>query len=472
MNKKIFIGIPCYSNPAPEVLQDYMRLAFYLGRRCIEFDFFLGIKTKSEQFRARNAIVQAAYQVGADYLLMLDDDHIFDTENTNDVSDKYGFVEKLVFHLEQSESLGIVGGLYFHRGGECRPVLMEEKDGEFLYLRDDQIKNTFQYVDVQGGGCMLIKMKVFDKIGASPFEPEFEYGTDFQVCIKAKKAGFNIACDTSIEIGHLKNERSIVTKNNRHQHYAQTIDNSDQIRSNSMLSKIYNDFRSDIMEYLKIDDHRVLVELANQYQKHHMKFNDYLNDGDLDEYYIDSGQSYLARACFIRNEQNHKTFDDFIFQTIKSDFPGVGIDFGCGSAPIGFELAMRGQKIHFYDIEGSVPFEFLKWRAKKYNIYGTKALFNTVHDQVDYVLCLDSIEHLVDWKEKLEWMSFCLKDKGCFITNFMLLGDTTNKEHIFMDRPKFMEFVTSLGMWPVNSAIFQKRGDFKNGNNSKKNIIV
>ena len=55
--ERVFIGIPCYQSVAPEVLEDYMRFAFYLGRRYQEYDFFLGIKTKSEQFRARNAIV-------------------------------------------------------------------------------------------------------------------------------------------------------------------------------------------------------------------------------------------------------------------------------------------------------------------------------------------------------------------------------------------------------------------------------
>ena len=457
MNKKIFIGIPCYSNPAPEVLQDYMRLAFYLGRRCHQFDFFLGIKTKSEQFRARNAIVEAAYTVGADFLLMIDDDHIFDVENTNAVSDRYGFIEKLVGHLENDPGLGIVGGLYFHRGGECRPVLMEEKEGQYFYLRDDQIKHGLQEVDVQGGGCMLIRMKVFDKIGSKPFEPEFEYGTDFQVCRKAKKAGFKIASDTSIEIGHLKNTRSIVTGKNRHLHYAQTMDESDTIRANSVLGKIYRDYRDDIMEYLGIENHGVLIELANQYQKHQLKFAEY--EGRLEDYYRESGTSYLARACFIRNNENHKRFDDFVLQTVKADFPGVGIDFGCGAAPIGFELARRGQTMHFYDVEGSAPFEFLKWRAKKYNLAGVRVFFNTPNPKVDYVLALDSIEHIVDWQEKLSWMAGCLKPAGCLITNFMLLGDTTNTEHIFMNHSEFMGYVTKIGLWPINAAVFQKRED-------------
>ncbi len=198
-------------------------------------------------------------------------------------------------------------------------------------------------------------------------------------------------------------------------------------------------------------------ELANQYQKHQVNFDQY--KGRLDDYYRESGDSYLARACFIRNNENHKRFDDFVLQTVKAEHPGVGMDFGCGAAPIGFDLARRGQIMHFYDIDGSAPFEFLKWRADKYSLTGTKVFFNTPRPKVDYVLALDSIEHLEDWQEKLSWMADCLNHAGCLITNFMLLGDTTNTEHIFMNHPEFMKYVTSIGLWPINSAIFQKRED-------------
>jgi hypothetical protein len=66
----IVIGVPCYGTVAPEILEDWMRFAFHCGRRMPDYDFHIAIKTKSEQFRARNAIVEAAVQVNADYLLM------------------------------------------------------------------------------------------------------------------------------------------------------------------------------------------------------------------------------------------------------------------------------------------------------------------------------------------------------------------------------------------------------------------
>lgn len=460
--KRIFIGIPCYSNPAPETFEDYMRFAYYLGRRYQEYDFFLGIKTKAEQFRARNAIVEAAYQIGADYLLMMDDDHVIDIDNSNGPSERYEFLRKLLDHHKSIPDAGIIGVLYFHRGGECRPVLMEEKDGQYLYLRDDQIMHDLQEVSVQGGGCMLIKMKVFDMIGSSPFHPEHEYGTDFQVCRAARKAGFRVFSDTSIEIGHLKNERSIVSNKNRYLHHAQSTENSDRIASNFRISTILKDFKEDVMEYLDINDTKRLVELANTYHAHQMKFHQYASAGNIEDFYRDSGESYLARACFIHSTENIKQFDDFLLTVIKADYPGVGIDFGCGSAPITFDLCKRGQQIYFYDIEGSAPFEFLKWRAKKYNLFGYKAMFEKDWpSNIDYVLCLDSIEHLVDWKGILEKIAGSLKFGGALITNFILLEDKDNQEHVFMDKPAFMSYATKLGLWPLNPAIFQKRNDIQ-----------
>ena len=52
-----------------------------------DYDFELGIKTKSEQFRARNAIVEGAIGRGCDWILMIDDDMIINIE------------QKLNYHL-------------------------------------------------------------------------------------------------------------------------------------------------------------------------------------------------------------------------------------------------------------------------------------------------------------------------------------------------------------------------------------
>ena len=136
---RIMIGIPCYRDVAGETLEDYMRLAFHLGRRT-EHDYLVGIKTKSEQFRARNAIVEGALQTDCDYLFFLDDDHVIDWEESRTSSFKYDLVQKLIDHMEKDKDIGVCGVVYYHRGAECRPVLLNEgKDGGYYWIRDDEI---------------------------------------------------------------------------------------------------------------------------------------------------------------------------------------------------------------------------------------------------------------------------------------------------------------------------------------------
>ncbi len=189
----ITIGIPCYQGAGAETLCDYMRFAYYLGRRYQEYDFFLAIKSKSEQFRARNNIVEAAIQVGSRYLLMIDDDHLIDTDDTVGPSEKYDFLHVLLAHMKGNPKTGIIGCLYYTRGGDCRPVLMlMGENGKHYWIRDEQIDYKLQEVAVQGGGIMLMDMRIFDDIPSPWFEPELEFGTDFQISMKAKKYGWKI----------------------------------------------------------------------------------------------------------------------------------------------------------------------------------------------------------------------------------------------------------------------------------------
>jgi GT2 family glycosyltransferase len=202
-----------------------MRFSFNLGRRYTEYDFFLAIKGKSEQFRARNAIVEAALSRDCDYIFMLDDDHIIDIDKKIGPSPKYFFLNKLVNHLEGRPEIGIIGALYYQRGGNCDPVIMEEtKKGQYFFKTHQEVTGGMQKVAVTGGGCMLIRREVFDKIESPYFAPEFEYGTDIQICKKATEAGFEVWCDTSIEIGHLKTESEIITSKSLAKHIKETKD--------------------------------------------------------------------------------------------------------------------------------------------------------------------------------------------------------------------------------------------------------
>ena len=449
----ITIGIPCYSSVPPEVLQDYMRFMYYLGRRYQEYDFALAIKTKSEQFRARNAIVEAAYQIDSDYLLMLDDDHIIDTDDNYLPSAKYEFLRKLIEHDKD-----IIGALYYHRGGECRPVLMnKDENGIFTYLKDDQLTKGLQEVDVQGGGCILIKMKVFDKIASPWFEPELQYGTDIQICTKAKEKGFSVWTDPTIEIGHVISERGIVTGKNRHLYYKSSGDVSQEIASSKRMYRILSDFRRDAMEFLGVSNTKELLDMAEQYKDHQATFKTY---DDKKQYYVDAGKIALARQTLIHEPHIEHKFGEYLLQTINTESPATGFEFGCGSAPITFEFPKSGHKMYFYDIEGAQPYEFVKWRAKKYQLNGGCS-FNEwpKNGTVDYAIFLDSIEHLENWQEVLKHTFDILKPYGTLICNFMMNVNYNNPEHIFMDKPAFMAYMTKIGFFPVNLAHYQKRED-------------
>lgn len=60
-----------------------------------------------------------------------------------------------------------------------------------------------------GGGALLIKKEVFEKIEWPPFErtqdPRVKYlSEDFTFCVKAKRAGFELWCDPAIRCMHRK----------------------------------------------------------------------------------------------------------------------------------------------------------------------------------------------------------------------------------------------------------------------------
>jgi len=205
--KVIMIGIPCFDGVSAETLEDYMRFAYYLGRRYQEFEFCLAIKSKTEQFRARDAIVTEARKIQADYLLFLDDDHVIDIDGMMGPSAKYEFLRKMIAHDKD-----IIGGLYWQRGGTYNPVAMMQANGiKYRLLEPNELEYGLQKVDVVGGGFMLIKMSLFDLIEQPFFEPEHTYSTDIQLCRKAKyEAGTSVWLDSSIEVGHVVKERDVL----------------------------------------------------------------------------------------------------------------------------------------------------------------------------------------------------------------------------------------------------------------------
>ena len=460
MRQKVCIGIPCYSVVASETLEDYMRFAYHLGRRYQEYDFFLRIKSKSEQFRARNAIVESAITIGADWLLMLDDDHVICTDddpgNPQTGAEAYDFLRKLMDH-----DVDIVGPVYYQRGGSAQPVVMDENEfGEPAFISDLDLTGGLDERAVQGGGCILIKMEVFNKIDTPWFEPEFQWGTDIQLCKKAREKGFKVYNDSSLEIGHVMSERIVVTSKNKDKFKTDgnTVGSNGTPRElNWRTESILHKYKYDAAEFLGVKESEIdetFNRLKENYGYHTLYLQQEYGLGT-EEYYGHMGPEQLVRQVLFHHNDHKKAELAEILMDIKPARM-IGLDFGCGSALIGFELAKRGGKIHLIDVDGATGYEFTKWRVKKYGLENVSFEWPEP-GTLSYCLCMDSIEHLHNWQEILKKIIHHLRPGGNLITNFMLIEDNDNEEHVFMDKGAFMAFMVDNGMRVHADTVFVKR---------------
>lgn len=458
---RIAVGLPVFDNyPCPEVAHDYMRMWYHFGRRMPEHDFFMIPRTKSEQFRARNAIVDTARQFACDYLLFLDDDHIFDWREVPN-HESYDFLKKLIAHDKD-----IVGCLYYHRTGLYKPVLMRHtgrKGAQYTFLNDSEITGGLQEVDVQGGGVMLIKMHIFDKLTPPYFEPEMQsegesLGTDIQLCKKAREAGFSVCCDTSIVVGHVKKEPQVVHAENRDNLVADNALRSG-IGEDWVMDNWLKPWRDDIREYTGLENEEI-VERAIQY---HEGKNDIEKYTDKKEYYRNLGIEQLCRSCVYHSNPRVAHEGITIIKSFKRGFRGYGVDYGCGSAPIGYEFVRLGHRVDFVDIEGAPAYEFLKWRMKRAPEVMQERAGWSLRGPYDFALFLDSIEHIENWEEVLDEVIGRLNHKGVLVTNFFRNHDHANPEHISMDHDAVAEFLGKRNMIPQSQLFWIKDDNFMGG---------
>lgn len=458
--------MPCYGDVAPEVLEDYGRFLFHLGRRMPQYDFCSGIRTKAEQFRARNQIVEAAQLQCCDYLLMLDDDMIINSHGTNGFSqdgqivgdDCYGFLEQLIAHDKD-----IIGALYYLKGGACSPVLMA-KSGErgYRFLRDEEITGGLQQVDVAGGGCLLVKMSVFDHLPSPYFGPEFEYGTDVQLCRAAAEKGYTIWADTSIVLGHLKATRTIVSPRTRGQVQMEDQLPSD-VKQSFVTTGLYDDLVRDAAEWTGYHD---LEEMATYAQTFHDAWAGHKASGASDaEWYRKFPKERVARQMWFNLTVAYKRqMTDFILGSVNHAHPLSILDFGCGIGIPAFALAQKGHDVTAMDIEGTGTFEFLQWRAKKHGVRmvcaGSRGgVPHLSGHQFDIIVAMDCLEHIPEWRRVLTELVAHLKPSGALFCNNAVLDDPHHAEHYDLRPRAFQVAAAEENLIAHNQILYLKRAD-------------
>lgn len=143
---------------------------------------------------ARETAVQWARKVGAHYVLMWDDDMLFDFD--------------LLLQLWRNQ-VPICAALAFTSREPIQPVIYRFIDFDIgqrgvscgLEVVHEYEKDALQQVDAVGAGVILIETSVFDRI-PRPWFMSTGHGEDIHFCIMAKTAGVPVYVDTRIKTAH------------------------------------------------------------------------------------------------------------------------------------------------------------------------------------------------------------------------------------------------------------------------------
>lgn len=155
---------------------------------------------------SRNLLVKEALEKNATHVLFVDDDMVFPPD-------------ALVRLLEKD--LDIVCGLAFRRRPPYDPCIFVNVNDKDIFPVE-HINEGLMQIDACGSAFVLIKTEVFK---AMP-EPWYVWGDtslgiytdkgglgeDIAFSLKAKRAGFNVCCDTSLIIQHIGEEEIVDEK--------------------------------------------------------------------------------------------------------------------------------------------------------------------------------------------------------------------------------------------------------------------
>jgi hypothetical protein len=145
--------------------------------------------------KARNTLVERSLERGSEWILFLDDDHVFPPS--------------LLMRLLEHEQ-PIVSSLYLARAMPFAPVAFSHLDEEGLY-------HAVKLADLPGEGLlkvravgtsgMLIRSEVFRAIDPPWFvygrEESWNASEDIVFCEKARDAGFDVYLDLEAQLGHM-----------------------------------------------------------------------------------------------------------------------------------------------------------------------------------------------------------------------------------------------------------------------------
>ena len=188
-DEKVLIAVPALD--VMPVLTAYSMLS--LKRDCpSRFSFIV----RASCHDARNLLAAEAIESGADRVLWLDSDMVFD--------------EDLMIRLGADLDAGwdMVCGLYFKRELPTTPVIYRsvEAAGKCEVYADYPRNNLFEIAGC-GFGAVMMTTELIRQADAEfktgPFTPLLKLSEDLSFCKRAAAVGARMACDSRIKVGHV-----------------------------------------------------------------------------------------------------------------------------------------------------------------------------------------------------------------------------------------------------------------------------
>ena len=190
---KSMIAIPC------------MDSTYTLFDKCLDNLIPVGEISKTRNagslvYISRNSMSEVAVKENLDYILWIDSDMVFSAD-----------LMQRLYQTMTENNLDILAPICFRRRAPFNPVIYKKirfgmfGDNEVVEY-DDYPKNSLFEVDGVGFGCVMMKVSVLKEIEEKEkgwFTPYPGFGEDLSFCIRAKRCGYRIWCDSSIKVGHI-----------------------------------------------------------------------------------------------------------------------------------------------------------------------------------------------------------------------------------------------------------------------------
>ena len=121
-------------------------------------------------------------------------------------------LERMMAVLDEHPEIDVLSGLYFRRGQPFSPVLFKtlevNEQGTLDWSDYEELPNELFEIAGCGFGCVLMRTDMLLDIagkegGGRWFTPIADAGEDCAFCIRARREGYKIYCDPTVDCGHM-----------------------------------------------------------------------------------------------------------------------------------------------------------------------------------------------------------------------------------------------------------------------------